>query len=424
MFCEIKYMNGKNKQKISKRRHHIFYLVKGKAALKLKSNKYLKKSYVTYDAPVCYGEQIPLLIKLENSTSPNVSYSIVDDENEPNKLLKFEIINFKKEDPVWICFSYWVLIKSRSYKDFPKKTLIPKSEKNPNDVRIWLASTESIQTNNIFIKSRAKIIRRFNNNLFENARKVAFYICYQRPILSEIRRITENRILLRDLLLPKKYWTGLMDAVSGLFFGGTCTEQANLGVALLRSMGIPSRILIVNPLHYRLLEKTEWIDSMHYIIEIFVPEYGWVRLNPGKVPHLTKNDLILRIAYPKDENEAGNGFSYYGGMMPWFWFSDENIKLDFPGELYTYYRKPKNSGIPIASRKILNRLKLDKKTSNELFQNSKELWIKYLGKNKNINNLSDNKEHQKIIEQQEEIVDLISNSNIKKCNEKLLEILS
>jgi hypothetical protein len=401
-----------------KNKQHIFYLIKGQSVLKLKSDKDLKEAYVTYNAPVCYGEQVPLLIKLENNTSSSVSYSIIDDKNKPNKLLKFKVTNFKKEDPVWINFSYWVMIKNRAYKDFPKQTLIP-LENIPEENKKWLQSTESIQTNNIFIKIRAKILRRLNTNLFENTRKVAFFACYQRPILSKLRSFIEHKIILRDLLLPKKYWTGMMDAVSGLFFGGMCAEKANLGAALLRSMGIPSRILIVNPLHYFVLNKTDWTDGMHYIIEIYVPNYGWVRFHPGRFPHLTKNDLILKIAYPEDEKEAGNGFSYYGGMMPWFWFSDKNIKLDFPGEIYTYYKKPKSSGIPIASREILNKLNLDNKTSDEIFQNSEDFWNKYLEKFKNIDNLLYNKEHQKIIKKQEKVVDLITHSEVKYCNKIL-----
>jgi hypothetical protein len=413
-------MNKKIGEKTyEKNKYHIFYLIKGQGALKLKSDKDLKEAYVNYSAPVCYGEQIPLLIKLENNTSPNVSYSIIDDKNEPNKLLKFNITNFKKEDPVWIYFSYWVLIKVRLYKDFPKQTLLPKNEEIPEEIKKWLSPTESIQADNFFIKIRAKILKRFENNLFENTKKVAFFACYQRPILSKIRSIIEHKIILRDLLLPKKYYTGMMDAVSGLFFGGMCAEKANLGVALLRSMGIPSRILIVNPLHYFVLNKTDWTDSMHYIIEIYVPKYGWVRVHPGKVPHSTKNDLIIKIAYPEDENEAGNGFSYYGGMMPWFWFSDKNIKLDFPSDIYTYYKKPKSSGIPIAFRQILNKLKVDNKTSNEFFQNSKVFWDKYLEKFKNIDNLSHNEKHQKTIKLQEEVVALIVSSKVKECNKIL-----
>jgi len=403
--------------------HETIYIVKGKAVLKLKTKKCLEKSYILYDAPVQYGEQVPILIKLEKDTSSNVTYSIIDDKNEPNKLIKFSINDFKKEEVLTIHFSYWVLIKNRAYKDFPKESMIPKSTEIPDDIKKWLKSTESIQSDNFLIKFRAEILKRFDKKILKYVRKVSYYICYHRPILSKIRSIIEHKIVLRDFFLPKRYWTGLMDAISGLLFGGMCTTKATLGVALLRAVGIPSRVLVVNPLFYRVLKKTEWIDSMHYIIEFYVPSYGWVRLNPGKAPYQTKNDIILRVVYPEDENEAGNGLSYYGGMLPWFWFSDENIILDFPEDLYTDYKRPKSSGVPIASREILKKIKLDKKISKDVFNVANNSWKNYLDVFKNNDNLSKDSEHIKTIQFQEKAVESIAKSDTEGYIKNMQKVL-
>lgn len=402
----------KNRKNQDSAMHETLYVVKGEGILRLKTKRDLKDCHITYSVPVQYGEQVPLLLKIEKDTSSNVVYSIVDDRNEPNKLIKFDIKNFKREDILSIHFSYWVLIKNRRYRDFPKNATIPKPAEIPRDFKKWLQSTEAIQSDNSLIVYRAKLLKKFDNNLLNYARRVVYYICYHRPILSKLRSILEHKILLRDIFLPNRYWTGLMDAVSCLLFGGMCVAKANLGVALLRAVGIPARVLIVNPLFHYILEKIQWIDAMHYIIEFYVPNYGWVRANPGRAPYQTKNDIVLRIGYPEDENEAGNGLSYYGGMLPWFWFSDDNIQLDFPGDIYTYYKRPKSSGIPIASRAILKKIELSKELSESIFDLAVDVWNSYLNLFRKKNLYLNYKNQDRIIKFQKRALNSIINLNI------------
>jgi hypothetical protein len=170
-----------------------------------------------------------------------------------------------------------------------------------------------------------------------------------------------------------------MDAVSSLIFGGLCAAKANLEVALFRANGVPSRILIANPIHYY-SKKIDWIDALHYVVEFYVPNYGWVRGMSGRVPYQPKNDIILRIVYPEDENEAGNGLSYYGGMEPWFWFSNDKINLDFPDEIFKLYKKTKGEGIPITTGKFVCNFKIDIKLADEIFNLSKKNWINFVDK--------------------------------------------
>jgi hypothetical protein len=359
------------------------FVLYGETVIKLISESQIGSSNITYAIPMSYEDQVPISFEIKDDTSPKIiEYQIINDKNPPNKLIKFNIGPLKKNEKITIHFSYWILVKNRKYKDIPKNAVIPKENELPEFSKQWLVSTKAIQSDNLFIKIKARTLRRFNNNLMYLSKKIFFSVCYHRPILSAIRDILEKKPLLRKTFLPNKYWTGLMDAVSGLFFGGLCATKANLEVALLRANGIPSRILIVNPLHYY-SKKIEWIDALHYIVEFYIPNYGWVRAMSGRIPYQSKNDIILRIVYPVDENNAGNGLSFYGGMEPWFWFSNNDLKLDFPEDLFKLYKKTKNQGIPITTGTNINSFKIESGLADQVFRLTLDNWrqfIIYFGK--------------------------------------------
>lgn len=353
------------------------YILYGETVLKLKADKHTNPSDVTYAIPLNYEDQVPIFFDIKNDTSSKViNFQIVDDENPPNKLIKFSINSLEKNEKITIHFCYWVLVKNQKYKNIRKTIKIPKEYELPDFSKQWLVSTEAIQSDNFLIKIKAIFLRGFNNNLLSLAKKILFTICYHRPILSLVRDLLEKKPFLRDIFLPKRYWTGLMDAVSGLLFGGLCATKTNLEVALLRANGVPSRILIVNPIHYY-SEKIDWVDALHYIVEFYVIDYGWVRAMSGRVPYQPKNDIVLRIVYPEDENEAGNGLSYYGGMEPWFWFSNKDISLDFPEDIFTLYKKPKSSGIPITTGATVCKIEIEEKTADTAYKLTQNNWEKY-----------------------------------------------
>lgn len=365
------------------------FILCGETVLKLKAEENIESSNITYAVPLVYEDQVPIFLEIKNDTSSNIiNYKIIDDKNPPNKLIKFFFGPLDKNEKLTIHFSYWVLVKNQKYNDIPKYVKIPKENELSEFLKKWLKSTKAIQSDNLIIKVKAKILRRFNNNLLNLTKKIFFSICYHRPILTAIRDLIEKKPIVRKIFLPKRYWTGLMDAVSGLFFGGLCATKANLEVALLRANGVPSRILIVNPIHYY-SKKIDWIDALHYIVEFHIPNYGWVRAMSGRVPYQPKNDIVLRIVHPEDEDDAGNGLSFYGGMEPWFWFSDKSIKLDFPEDIFKLYKKIKGQGIPITTGAYISNFKIESELANQIFKLSKENWtqfIEYFGKKLNSKN--------------------------------------
>ena len=100
---------------------------------------------------------------------------------------------------------------------------------------------------------------------------------------------------------------GVQDAVNVLKTkGAVCNGFATLSCALLRANGIPARVLAVMPVGMKI--------AMHYLVEFYVPDYGWVWLEPSfkKLPHQTTEDIVIGVMYPEDDLGTGGYHGIYG----------------------------------------------------------------------------------------------------------------
>jgi ribosomal protein S17E len=89
-----------------------------------------------------------------------------------------------------------------------------------------------------------------------------------------------------------------------------------------------------------------WWYWIHFISEYYCPEYGWVRAETsyGETPWETKNDIVLRVIYPKDENKVDPYFRrvynniYTSGEEMWFWIHTDNAIVPNGGTDLGHYR--------------------------------------------------------------------------------------
>lgn len=266
---------------------------------------------LTYSIPPNYGNQAPIFIEIRNDTTADIiSYKVVNDTNQPNKVIKFEIGPIDTEEAPSLHFDFWVLVKNEDYSDLPRYVKMPKKSELPEETKTWLASTKAIQSDSVLIKHKAHQLSRLSlGNLIKLADKIVRYTRIHRPIVSSIF----NFILRRG---------HAQDALSSYLLGNVCTGAANLGTALFRANGVPAKDLIVMP-------TVNFWFQMHFISEYYCPSYGWVLAETsfGVTPHEPKNDIILRVNYPEDENKAGNMFSGYGGIEQWYWIDSKTVWL-------------------------------------------------------------------------------------------------
>ncbi|MDH7507296.1 MAG: transglutaminase-like domain-containing protein [Candidatus Thermoplasmatota archaeon] len=265
---------------------------------------------IRYSFPPEYGYQVPIIMEIVNDTTAEIlNYTIENDTNEPNKIVNFSIGAMEKNSRVLIHFNYWVLVKNYDYSDFPKFVKIPKIDELPQETIKWLSSTKVVQKKNIFIKLRARQLKMLTNNLLKLAFRIAKFCRWH-----------------RYLFFLAQYKLGLyrsQDAFATLLINGECPGRSHLGCALFRANNIPARVVLANR------NYPFWYE-MHYATEYYCPGYGWIltEVHKGVTPYEPKNQIILRICYPEDENSTQDDFIFpkMKGIERWFWIDNQNIK--------------------------------------------------------------------------------------------------
>lgn len=228
----------------------------------------------TYEAyfhiPVPFNEQIPILVEVE---SPElIDYRFIQ-LNPPNVLIAARMHQAPSAPLDWTA---WVLVKENTYSDLPSYAPIPTLEQLPDSVKKWLVPTDCVQTNDALVQQVADSIRDTTTNLMSLADKICYYC---------------NHILWQFPHLPPAF-----DAVYAIKWGNSCTGHAHAGAALFRANGIPARTLLNIPC---------WSNyyDMHWIIDYYVPEYGWVRMETsmGHNPYYPEQEIVTFACNPEDE---------------------------------------------------------------------------------------------------------------------------
>lgn len=266
---------------------------------------------VEYAFPPEYGYQVPIVIEIKDDTTATiVDYKIKNDVNEPNKVVNFTVYKITKGERELIHFNYWVLVNNYDYSDLPANIPIPKKVDLPNETLKWLSATKVVQKDNFRIKLRAFQMMLLTSNVLKLANRIATF--------SKIHK---------HFLFLIQYWLGLygpQDALTVLKRNGECPGRSHLGCALFRANDIPARVLITSP------SLAIWYEA-HYMMEYYSgQEYGWIltEVHNAKTPHEPKNQIILRICYPEDENNTQTDFvnKRMTGVESFLWIDNESVK--------------------------------------------------------------------------------------------------
>ncbi len=200
-----------------------------------------------------------------------------------------------------------ILLTYGSESSIPQYLEVPTKEDLPDNVLIWLNSTEFIQANSFEIQSKAKELSDGESNLID--------------IIDNVIDYTFNSIEYDlDPNNPSQ------DALSSLRRkSAMCTGKTNLATALLRACDIPAKVSMIYP--------------THFITECYLHPVGWVRVEPGlsefiykplKLPDNIFDAFFLYInafnVYPEDESSHKNieGFSPVEDGVPAYWSPIDN----------------------------------------------------------------------------------------------------
>ncbi len=162
----------------------------------------------------------------------------------------------------------------------------------------YLKSTEQVQANESRIKKLATELTRGVKTEYDAVQRIVSWV------VDNVRYVTP----------PVRY-----DAVYSLESGkGNCQNYSHLSAALLRSVGIPARIVVgvtLNEPYNIAWQKGVLTFKMgqgrHSWIEVWFPDLGWVPFDPQNSVLFVSNRFI-RLEVGADNNETKND-----GLMRW-----------------------------------------------------------------------------------------------------------
>jgi hypothetical protein len=284
-------------------------LLRGEHYLFVNTSADVPAFHIKYAFPPDYGYQVPIMLEILDDTSADIlHYQIESDVTEPNKVVDFTIGSLAKGEIVSLHFYLWVLVENNDYSDLPGYVKIPKRCELPQETKQWLSSTEVVQANNILIKLKARDLAGHTTNLLTLAQRIANYVKY-------------HRFLFYCLQLGLGTLKG-QDALTTLFRNGDCPGRSHLACAFFRANGIPARVVMGNrnyPFWYQ----------MHFMVEYYCPGYGWIlsEVHHAETPYEPKNQIIMRICSPQDEDNTGHDFFFpkMTGVESWFWIDNKYV---------------------------------------------------------------------------------------------------
>jgi len=253
------------------------------------ARKDISSPQIAFPIPLAFADQVPIYFEIRSQPENVLKDVVFTQRDEYNWIAELTFCPLDTGDCVDVEWDCYVLIREHDYSDLPEYVELPLKEELPEDVLHWLESTVCVQVDHPEIQEKAKDIRGESTNLMEIARKTAEFLG----------------------TIEQGHYRSL-DAVEALHEGGSCTSYANLAAALLRANGIPTRILAVYP---------TWAPSLvtHYIVEFYVPEYGWVRFEStlGEIPWEPYRDVVVAVVTPEDENRSFEQGRWAARGVPW-----------------------------------------------------------------------------------------------------------
>ncbi|MDG6228856.1 MAG: transglutaminase-like domain-containing protein [Candidatus Thermoplasmatota archaeon] len=290
------------------------YLLRVEHYLELIATESTGTFSVTYAFPPDYGFQVPILLDLhEDSTADIIHYSIDMDSYEPNRVANFTIRSLQKDERKLIHFSVWVLVEAYDFKDIPTDASMPNNRNDvPEDTWMWLSRSEMVQKNRFPIRRQANALEGRNDNVLSYAQNVSSFIKNHRYGLFLLQLWT--RMFLKQ------------DALTTLRINGENVGRSHLASALFRAKNIPARVILAHN------DQGFW-TQMHYMVEYYIPGYGWVLLDPTKgiTPYDTQKQVINRICSIDDEQDTKQDYIYrfMKGEERWIWISTNNVEPNY-----------------------------------------------------------------------------------------------
>lgn len=313
-------------------------LVKMTGNLRVTGNANSETYEVYFHIPITSNDQAPILLEV---VSPHlIDYRFLH-INPSNVMIAARME--QQADSTNLDWTAWVLVKNNRYPDFPVFVAIPNSSQLPDSVKKWLTPSDCVQSNESLIQKKADLIRGSTTNLIKLADDICDF-CYNIPWWES---------------WPPPHLPLSFDAVHALKWANSCVGHAHVGAALFRANGIPARILLDIPLNFSNLNSDQ-----HWIIEYFVPNYGWVKMetSTGENPFRLSNQIITFICNPEHE---------FPVFYPW---GNEGLWHTSDPALLLNWGRAHNGHVVYGIPDSMAKLKLASSLTNSVFHYYSSYW--------------------------------------------------
>ena len=226
---------------------------------------------IYFHVPVTYRNQVPVLIKVEGPDLITHRFLRLD----ANNAIVCARLGHAPSHVVWTAY---VLVAPRAYTDLPGAAPLPDPASLPDSLSRWLVPTDCAQIEESLIQDEAQALLDGAANLSILATRIKQHVS---GIPNEF---------------PHDPWA--FDAYYTLnWWGNSCTGHAHAAAALFRAAGVPARVLLTT------LPYMGGPMDMHWVIEFWMTDYGWVRMDPqlGWYPVDSRNHVLTFAPEPADE---------------------------------------------------------------------------------------------------------------------------
>ena len=245
---------------------------------------------VRFPLPLAYRDQTPLTFRLQIGPAELDARVAITAGPGANRVLELELRSVEAGTNVTLRYESVVLVAPSSFAAVPAHAAFP--AKWPEEAEPWLSATWCCDADDARIQAIGAEIKAAGGDVS----------AVVDGVLSRAQRIFQGA----------EGQIQNLTAVEALDKQGSCTSCANLVAALLRAAGVPARVLAGYPLWSGPLQT-------HYIVEAFVPGYGWypVESTMGRAPWPNCQQVNVSIVPIEHESESLAGpRSFTAGAVP------------------------------------------------------------------------------------------------------------
>lgn len=327
-------------------------IVEVKGSVQAEAKESVSNVRILFPLPLANEHQVPLTFRFWTEPDNALAKNRIYKDKPGNWVCEAYLSTVEPDKPVAVRWTSMVLCAPDLPPTLPEKVAFPK--KWPREVKPWLKSTFSVESDDPRFQAIAKEILSKNTDII--------------GVVREAEKVNNNIEKQVTGESKSQRSTAVLETTS------SCTGEANRLAAILRACGVPARIMAGYMNGYGPLQT-------HYRVEAYIPGYGWV--SPRNIDsasgHHGFDQIEVSSVFPECENLAKVRYCTTEGVP--YLSLNENPRCEgtlwFRGDLGSI-------GMDHSAEQWLSYISETSNTGwDKVMKNARKNWIKWLKNRKN-----------------------------------------